>query len=127
MQNITSLIENGIKIRQTSPSEALIIFNQAYLQSKEQENEQLTAEACFNMAISYLNLANYSESFNYFNKTLGLEYTQNNLALKAESIRGIATQYLRSYNYKDAFKYLYKAEHASIEAEHYENLHLVYG
>lgn len=127
MQKITSLLEYGVKLRQTSPAEALIIFNQALLLSKEHTDEQLIVESTFNMAISYLNLANYSESLCYFNKTLEFDYTQNNLQLKAEVLRGIAAQYLRSYNYKDAIKYLYKAEQLSIETEHDKNLHSIYG
>jgi len=127
MENISTLLDTGIKIRQVNPAEALIIFNQAYQSAKETDDEKDIVESVFNMAIVYLNLANYSESLRHFMMTLDYDYTHNNPKLIAEVYRGIATQYLRTYNYKEALKYLYRAESLSIDVNHLENLHSIYG
>jgi signal transduction histidine kinase len=127
MDSILTLLETGIGIRQINPAEALVIFNKAYSLAKESEDEKYIVESVFNMAIAYLNLANYSESLRHFIITLDYEYTHNNPKLIAEVHRGIAAQYLRTYNYKEALKYLYRAESLSIDANHLDNLHLIYG
>ena len=127
MENISTLLDTGIKIRQVNPAEALIIFNQAYQLARESADEKNIVESVFNMAIVYLNLANYSESLRHFMMTLDYDYTHNNPKLIAEVHRGIATQYLRTYNYKEALKYLYRAESLSIDANHLDNLHSIYG
>ncbi len=127
MQNIDSLIEKGIKLRQTEPSNALKIFEDSYKLSLEQNNEKNKADSLFNMAIACLNMANYPCSLRYFNESLNTPYAAGSPKLKAEIYRGLATNYLRTYNYRDALKYLYKSEEQSIETEHFQNLHMVYG
>ncbi|MBZ0201783.1 MAG: HAMP domain-containing histidine kinase [Ignavibacteria bacterium] len=127
MQNIDSLINSGIELRQTDPKSALKIFEKSYRFSITQNDEKNKTGSLFNIAIAYLNLADYPCSLKYFNESLNSQYAASTPELKAEIYRGFATNYLRTYNYRDALKYLYKSEEESLEAGHYENLHMVYG
>jgi signal transduction histidine kinase len=127
MSHISTLIESGIKIRNTEPKDALGKFQSALKLSLDCNDPEFIAKSYFNCAIAQLLLANYPESLKNFNEALNCSYTSGDISLKAEILRGIATNYLRTYYYKEALKFLYLSEEASIESKNLENLNLVYG
>jgi len=127
MSHISTLIESGIKIRNTEPKEALVKFQSALKLSLDCNEPEFIARSYFNCAIAQLLLANYPASLKNFNEALNCIYTSGDISLKAEIFRGIATNYLRTYYYKEALKFLYLSEEASIESKNLENLNLVYG
>lgn len=126
MKNISTLIDEGTKIRQNLPSEALGIFKEALSESELNSNEEYRAISLFNIAITYLILVDYDKSIAYFREALNTEYVMNNPELQSEILRGIAGNHVKKYNYKDALKYYYLSESASIQSWNMPNLHLVY-
>ncbi|MBE2226578.1 MAG: tetratricopeptide repeat protein [Ignavibacteria bacterium] len=126
MKKISTLIEEGTKIRQSLPSKALDIFTRALNESETESNEEFRTKSLFNIAITYLILGNYNKSISYFQDALDTSYGQSDPELQAEILRGIAGNNGRKYNYREALKYFYLAEEASIKCWHMENLHLVY-
>jgi len=126
MKNLSTLIDEGTKIRQNLPSEALGIFKEALSESELNSNEEYRAISLFNIAITYLILVDYDKSIAYFQKALNTEHVLNNLELQSEILRGIAGNHIKKYNYKEALKYFYLSESASIQSWNMPNLHLVY-
>ncbi len=126
MKKISTLIEEGTKIRQSLPSKALDIFTRALNEAETESNEEFRTKSLFNIAITYLILGNYNKSISYFQDALDTSYGQSDPELQAEILRGIAGNNGRKYNYREALKYFYLAEEASIKCWHMENLHLVY-
>lgn len=126
MDNLSTLIEKGTRIRQSSPDKALEIFRQALNESELIPNEEFRAKSLFNIAITYLILCDYNRSITYFHDVLETDFVQNDLELQAEILRGIAENHTRKYNFKEALKHLYLSENASIQSRNMQNLHMVY-
>lgn len=126
MKNLSTLIDEGTKIRQSMPADALVMFKEALSESELNSDEEYMAISLFNIAITYLILTDYDKSISYFQKALNTEYALNNPELYAEILRGIAGNHARKYNYKEALKYFYLSESASIQSWNMPNLHMVY-
>ena len=126
MIKISTLIDEGTRIRQNMPAKALDIFTKALNESEIESNGKFRAISLFNIAITYLILGDYNKSISYFQDTLKTYYAKNTPEITAEALRGIAGNYARKYNYREALKYFYLSEEASIKCWHMENLHLVY-
>ena len=126
MKKISTLIDEGTRIRQNMPAKALDIFTKALYESETESNVEFRAISLFNIAITYLILGDYNKSISYFQDTLKTHYAKNTPEITAEALRGIAGNYARKYNYREALKYFYLSEEASIKCWHMENLHLVY-
>ncbi len=126
MKDLSTLIDEGTKIRQNMPADALAIFKEVLSESELNFDEQYRAISLFNIAITYLILTDYDKSISYFHKALKTEYVINNPELKSEILRGIAGNHARKYNYREALKYFYLSESASIQSWNMPNLHMVY-
>ncbi len=126
MPNLSTLIDEGTRIRQTLPSEALEIFRKVLEQSVSNFNEEYQAISLFNIAITYLILGDYNKSISYFQDALKTGYALENTELQSEILRGIAGNNARKYNYKEALKFFYLSEQLSIQSWNMPNLHLVY-
>jgi signal transduction histidine kinase len=126
MTNLSTLIDEGTRIRQTLPKEALEIFRKALDESVNNSNEEFKAISLFNIAVTYLILGNYNKSISYFQEALKTDYANKNIELQSEILRGIAGNNARKYNYKEALRYFYLSENASIQTWNMENLHMVY-
>lgn len=126
MNNLSTLIEKGTEIRQSSPGKALEIFRQALNESELISNEEFRTKSLFNIAITYLILGDYNRSISCFQSALETNYAQKDLELQAEILRGIAGNHSRKYKYKEALKYFYLSESASIQSWNMQNLHMVY-
>lgn len=126
MIKISTLIDEGTRIRQNMPAKALDIFTKALNESEIESNGKFRAISLFNIAITYLILGDYNKSISYFQDTLKTYYAKNTPEITAEALRGIAGNYARKYNYREALKYFYLSEEASIKCWHMENIHLVY-
>ena len=125
MKNLSSLIDEGSRIRQNMPEKALDIFTEVLNESELISNEEFRTISLFNIAITYLILGNYKRSISYFQDALNTDYALNNRELQAEILRGIAGNHSKIYNYREALKYFYMAEEASLKCGHMQNLHMV--
>ncbi|MEO8512140.1 MAG: tetratricopeptide repeat protein [Ignavibacteria bacterium] len=126
MPDLSTLIDEGTRIRQTLPAEALEIFRKVLNESENNSDEEFRTKSLFNIAITYLILGDYTKSISHFQNALETDYAQKNIELQAEILRGIAFNNARKYHYKDALKFFYLSENLSIQSWNMPNLHNVY-
>ena len=124
-QNLEKLLENGQKLREIKPVEALIYFEQALSLAKHQKDISAETEILFDIGVAKHNLSLHSEAAAIFKGLINGNYPHKDLFLKANILRCLAVQYIRLNNIEEAINYLYQSEEVSISCGYDENLHMI--